>query len=96
MVHADTVHEAPGLIETVVPNPAAPAPVRSDKINSNHARPTYGQTVSPSPLTNQDSDVTSVASIGYSDGDLDYVELAKNSPTSPANTTDLAGHISEI
>ena len=44
----------------------------------------------------QDSDFTLVASTGESDGDSDYVELTKNSPTSPANTPDLAGHISKL
>ena len=38
----------------------------------------------------------SVASIGESDGDSDYVESAENSPTSPANTPDLEGHIIEL
>ena len=37
-----------------------------------------------------------VASIGGSDGDSDYVEAAKISPTRPANTPDLAGHSSEL
>ena len=37
-----------------------------------------------------------MAGIGDSDGDSDYVELAENSPTSPANTPDLAGHIREM
>ena len=34
--------------------------------------------------------------IGGIDGDLDYFELAKNSPTSPVNTTYRVGHISEL
>ena len=37
-----------------------------------------------------------VPSIGGSYGDLDYVKSAKNSPTRPANTPDLAGHIREM
>ena len=37
-----------------------------------------------------------VASIGWSDGDSDYVELDENSPTSPANTPDLASHIRKL
>ena len=37
-----------------------------------------------------------VPSIGGSYGDLDYVKSAKNSPTRPANTPDLAGHISKL
>ena len=41
------------------------------------------------------SDIMSVASIGESDGDSDYVESDENSPAIPANTLDLAGHISD-
>ena len=52
--------------------------------------------MSPSTPANQDSDVTLVASIGETDGNSDYVESAKNSRTSPANTPDLKGHISEL
>ena len=37
-----------------------------------------------------------MAIIGESDGDSDYVELVENSPKSPANTSDLAGYISEL
>ena len=37
-----------------------------------------------------------MSSIGESDGDSDYVESSKNSPTIPANMPDLAGHISEL
>ena len=55
-----------------------------------------GQTASPSPPANLDSDVTSVESIGGSDGKSDYVELAENSPTSSANTVYLVGHIIEL
>ena len=87
---------APALTETAAPNPAALADVGIGKRNSNRARPTDGQTTSPSPPVDQDSDVTLVASIGESNDDLDYVELAKNSPTSPSNTSDLEGHISEL
>ena len=93
---ADNAHAVPELTETASPDPATSAAVRSVKINSNHARPTYGQIASPSPSVNQDSDVMSVASIGESDGDSDYVESAKNSPTIPANMPDLAGHISKL
>ena len=35
-------------------------------------------------------------SIGESDGDSYYVESDKNSLMSPSNTSDLAGHISEL
>ena len=55
-----------------------------------------GQTASPSPPANLDSDVTSVESIGGSDGKSDYVELAENSPTSSANPVYLVGHIIEL
>ena len=36
------------------------------------------------------------ASFGGSDGNSDYFKSAKNSPTIPANTPDLAGHISKM
>ena len=52
--------------------------------------------MSPSPPANLDSDVTLVASILKSDGDSHYVESSENSPTSLANTLDIAGHISEL
>ena len=67
---------------------------RQNKFKSR--QPTNVQTVSPSPSTNLDSDVTLLASIGESNNDSDYVELAENSPTSPANKPDLEGHISEL
>ena len=54
------------------------------------------QTASPSPSYNQDSDVTLVESIGENAVNSDYVESAKNSPLSPANTPELKGHISEL
>ena len=38
----------------------------------------------------------SEASFGGSDSDSYYVESAKKSPMSPANTPDLVGHISEL
>ena len=37
-----------------------------------------------------------MASIGGSDRNSDYIEFAKKSSTIPANTPDLAGHISEL
>ena len=37
-----------------------------------------------------------MTSIGENDGELDYVESAKKSPASLANTPDLEGHISEL
>ena len=52
--------------------------------------------MSLSPPANLDSDVILVASIVGSDGNSDYVESDEDSPTSPANTPDLAGHISEL
>ena len=92
----DTAHTALALTETATPDPVAPAAVRSVKINSNRAQPTDGQTVSPSPPSNQDSDITPVASIGESDVNLNYVESAEKLPTSPADTPDLKGNISEL
>ena len=64
LVRADTANAAPELTKTAAPNPAAPAAVGSGKINSNHAQPRDVKTTSPSPPSNQDSDVTLVASIG--------------------------------
>ena len=52
--------------------------------------------MSPSPPANPDSDVMSVASNVESDGNSDYVKLDKKSPTIPANTPELAGHINEL
>ena len=54
------------------------------------------QTTSPSPLADQDSDVTLVASIVESNGKSDYAKSAKNAPTIPANTPYLERHISEL
>ena len=86
----NTAHAAPDLTETAALDPTTQAAVRIGKRNSNRTWPTDGQTASPSPPDKLDSDVTSVAIIGESDGDSDYVESAKNSPTSLANTPDLA------
>ena len=55
-----------------------------------------GQTASTILPAGPDSDVMSAASFGGSDGNSDYVKLAKNSPTSLANTTDLEGNISKL
>ena len=93
---ADTAHAAPALTKTAAPDRAAPAAVGRDKINLNRAQPTDGQTVSPSPSADQDSDFTLVASTGESDGDSYYVESTENSPTIPANTPDIAGHIRKL
>ena len=56
----------------------------------------FHEFTSPILSSDLDSDVTLVASIGESDDDSDYFESAKNSPMSPSNTPDLAGHISEL
>ena len=96
LAHADTDHRSLALTKTATPDPATSEAIGSSKINSKRARPTDGQTASPSLPANQDSDVTSVASIGESNEDLDYVESAEKSPMSPANTPDLKGHISEL
>ena len=93
---ADTAHTDPALTETAAPNPATPAAFRSGKINSNIARPTDSQIASPNPRADLDSDVTLVAIIVESDDNSDYAELAENSPMSPANTSDLEGHISKL
>ena len=95
-MRADTTHKSPTLTETATPNSAAPAAARSCKINSKRAQATDGQKASPSPPANQDSDVTSVASIGESDGNSDYVKSSENSPMRPASTLELEGHIGEL
>ena len=92
----NTAHTAPYITKTATPNTAAPAAVVSGNKNSNHARPTDGQTASPSPPVDQDSGVTLVESIGESDGDSDYVESSKTSSTRTANNPDLARYISEL
>ena len=94
--HAETAHASPALTETASPNPPTPAATGSGKINSNHARPTYGQIAPPSPPADPDSDVTSVASFGGSYGESDYVELAKNSPIISSKTPDLKGHTRKL
>ena len=96
MARSNTSHADPDLTETTAPDPAAPAAVGNGKINSNCARPTDGQTASPSSTADQYSDVTSVIIIGKSNNNSDDVELKKNLPTSRANTPDLEGHISEL
>ena len=93
---ADTAHVSPALIKTATPEPTTLAAVRISKINPNCAQPTDIQTASPSLPTNPDSDVTSAANFGGSDSDSDYFESAENSPTSPANTLDLAGNIRKL
>ena len=54
------------------------------------------QIAPPSPPADHDSDVTSAAGFGGSDGDSDYVKLAENSPTSPADMPDLKGKIVKL
>ena len=61
---ADTSHSAPVLTETSATNSVTQADIGRSKINSNSARPTDGQTASPSPSADLDSDVALVASIG--------------------------------
>ena len=56
----------------------------------------YVQITSPRSPADPDSDVTSAASFGWSDGNSEYVELTKKSPLSSAKTPDLAGHTSEL
>ena len=84
------------LTNTAAPDPTTPAAVGSEKINPNRSQPTDGQTAPPSPPTDQYSEVILAASFGGSDGDSDYVKVTKNSPTSPRDTLDLAGHTSEL
>ena len=55
-----------------------------------------GQTASPSPPANPDSDAVLAASFGRSYVNSDYVNSAKNSPTSLSNTLDLVVHISKL
>ena len=93
---ADTAHAAPALADTSALDPATLVAVSSGKINPNCAQPTDGQPASPSRLANPDSDVTSAASFGGSDRDLDYVKLAKNSPTILSKTPDFTGHIRKL
>ena len=52
--------------------------------------------MSPSPSVDPDSDVMSVASIGGSDTNSDYVKSADKSPTRPSNTPDLVGHTRKL
>ena len=55
-----------------------------------------GQTASPSPPADPDSDVILAAIFGGSDGNSDYVELSKHSPSSLANMPDLVGHTRKL
>ena len=96
LVRTETAHAAPLITKTAAPDPVPLAAGGSGKINSNRALPTDGQTVSPSLPADPDSDVTSAASFGGSDGDSDYSKLSKNSPTIPADTLDLVGKIIKV
>ena len=96
LARAETSHADPVLTDTIAPDPSTPAAVGVNKRNSKCARPTDGQTTSTSPPANPASDVTSAVSFGGSDGNSDYVELSEKSPTSPANTLDLVGHIIKL
>ena len=60
LARANTAHTAPALTKTAAPNPDTPVAVGSGKRNSNCARLMDGQTVSPIPPANQDSDGTLV------------------------------------
>ena len=84
------------LTDTATPDTARPVAIISGKRNSNLARPEEGQAASPRLPANPDSNVTSAASFGESDGNSEYVESAGNVPTSSAITLDLAGHIREL
>ena len=59
---ANTAQASQALTETTTPNTATLETVGSSKINSNRARPTGGQIVSPSPPAKLDSDVMLAAS----------------------------------
>ena len=60
---ANAAHIPQSLTKTSAPDTAATAAVGSGKINLNHARPTDGQTTSPSLPADPKSDVTLVTSI---------------------------------
>ena len=77
-------------------NTAAQAADGSGKRNSNCEVPTDGQTVSPSPPSDPDSDVVLLGCFGESDDNSYYVESAKKSPTILANMPYLAGHIIKL
>ena len=96
LAHANTAHAAPALTNTSAPNPAILAAVGDGKINSNCALSMDGQTASPSPPANPDSDAVLAASFGGSYVNSDYVNSAKNSPTSLSNTLDLVVYISKL
>ena len=58
---ADTTHAVPSLTDTSTLYPITPAAIESDKIHSNCARSTDGQTVSLSPPANLDIDIMLLA-----------------------------------
>ena len=95
-VRADTTSAAPPLTETAAPDSPTSVAVRSDKRNSNCARPNYGQTASSITPADPDSDVTSVARFVGSDSDSEYFESAKKPRTSPASMMEFTGHIREL
>ena len=68
LARTNTVHTSPAPTKTAAPDPATLEAVGSGKINSNPAKSIDGQTASPSPPENPNSDVMSVASFGRSDG----------------------------
>ena len=63
---ANNAHVALELTKTTAPDPTPPTAVGSNKRNSNHGQPTYGQTASPSPLA---ADVTSLSRLASGLGD---------------------------
>ena len=93
---ADTAHSSQALTETANPDTATPEAFEISKRNLNHVRPIDGQILSTSLPAEPDSDVISAASFEGSDGDSEYVELAKNSPTRSATTPDLKRHMSKL
>ena len=93
---AKTSHVAQSLTNTFDHKTATPAAVGSRKINSNCAWPTDDQIMSPIPPGKTHSDVMSAASFWGSDGDSEYCESAKNSPSRLANIPDITGHIIKL
>ena len=93
---APTLPTQPQRSPRLLPLPRHISSLRERHKKSNRAQPLYCPTVSPSSPANPENDVMLVASTEGSDGNSDYVKSAGNSPTSPSNTTDLAGHISKL
>ena len=66
---------AHAITKTAASDTITPESIRSCKINSNCARPTYGQFATPRLPANPDGDVTLEASSGEINGNSEYVEL---------------------